>query len=296
MPEVEERVSKLEEVLQEFIVNVEHSHLRTEEGLRRLHEEIEDFKNATLRFQAESEKDRKALHGEFEGFKAEAEKDRKALHEEFEGFKAEAEKDRKALHEEFERFQAESEKDRKALHKEMAVFKEEMNKFRQRVDAFIEKMERFSQEQKEENRRKNKEWSAIAKKMGTIVEDLIAPALRPVLGKYFNCEVSMEGQRIFRRKDGEDFEIDAIAMCDDKVFMIEANSTPRWNDIEYIKEKGERFFEFFPEYRGKELVVIFGSISFPENIIRQASKNRIYVLAWREWEYMDILNFDEVKK
>jgi hypothetical protein len=73
----------------------------------------------------------------------------------------------------------------------------------------------------------------------------------------------MEGQRIFRRKDGEDFEIDAIAMCDDKVFMIEANSTPRWNDIEYIKEKGERFFEFFPELQGKGVGSYFWKHLFP---------------------------------
>jgi hypothetical protein len=147
---------------------------------------------------------------------------------------------------------------------------------------------------KEESKKKNKEWSNLAKKMGTIVEDLIAPALRPVLSNYFNCQVTMEGQRMFRRKNGEDFEIDAIAACSDKVFMIEAKSTPRLNDIKEIADKRDRFFEFFPEHSGKDLIVIYGSITFPENIIRQASKNRMYVLGWREWEYMDILNFNEI--
>ncbi len=191
--------------------------------------------------------------------------------------------------EEMRAFRDESEKDRKALHEEMREFKEEMRVFRDKMDRNIEEM-------KEESKRKNREWSNLAKKMGTIVEDLIAPALRPVLSKYFNCEVSMEGQRMFRRRNGEDYEIDAIAVCDDRVFMVEARSTPRFDDIKEIKEKSERFFEFFPEHKGKELVVIFGSITFPQNVIRQASKKRIYVLAWREWEYMDILNFEEVSK
>lgn len=171
----------------------------------------------------------------------------------------------------------------------------ELKEFKDEMKNFKDEMLDFKTRQDEENRRKNKEWSNLAKKMGTIVEDLIAPALRPVLSNYFNCEVTMEGQRQFRRKEGEDYEIDAIAGCDDKVFMVEARSTPRFSDIKEIAEKKERFFEFFPEHAGKELIVIYGSISFSENVIKEASKHRLYVLGWREWEYMDILNFNEIK-
>ena len=186
----------------------------------------------------------------------------------------------RAFKDEMRASREESERDRKALHNEMKEFKDEMSDFKKRQD--------------EENRRKNKEWSNLAKKMGTIVEDLIAPALRPVLSSYFNCQVTMEGQRQFRRKDGEDYEIDAIAGCDNRVFMIEAKSTPRFSDVKDIAVKRDRFFDFFPEHEGKELIVIYGSITFPDNIIKEASKNRMYVLGWREWEYMDILNFNEV--
>jgi len=168
------------------------------------------------------------------------------------------------------------------LEKEMKEFKDEMRGFKK--------------EQDEEWRKWRKEWSNIAKKMGTIVEDLIAPALRPMLEKYFKCDVTMEGQRQFRRKNGQDYEIDAIAGCDDKVFMVEVRSTPRINYVDEIIEKRERFFEFFPEHKGKELIVIFGGITLPDNVIQHASKNKIYVMAWREWEYMDILNFDEVQR
>ena len=159
---------------------------------------------------------------------------------------------------------------------------------------FKDEMKGFRKEQDEEWKKWRKEWSNLAKKMGTIVEDLIAPALRPVLSKYFGCDVKTEGQRMFRRKDGEDYEIDAIAMCDDKIFMIEERSTPRINYVDDIAEKGKRFYEFYPEYRDKKLVIIFGGITFPDNIIKYASRKGIYVMGWREWEYMDILNFDEI--
>jgi hypothetical protein len=175
------------------------------------------------------------------------------------------------------------------LEREMKEFKDEMKEFK-------DEMRGFKKQQDEEWRKWRKEWSNISKKMGTIVEDLIAPALRPVLEKYFKCDVTMEGQRQFRRKNGQDYEIDAIAGCDDKVFMVEVRSTPRINYVDEIAEKKEKFFEFFPEHKGKELIVIFGGITFPNNIIQHASKNKIYVMAWREWEYMDILNFDEVQR
>jgi hypothetical protein len=157
-------------------------------------------------------------------------------------------------------------------------------------------LRKFKDEMREEGRKRNKEWSNLAKKMGTLVEDLIAPALRPVLSKYFNCDATMEGQRMRRRKEGDSYEIDAMAVCDDKVFMVEVKSTMRVNYIDEIVKKKERFFEFSPEHKGKELLVICGSITFEEDIIRYATKNGIYVMGWREWEYMDILNFDEISR
>ncbi|MCX8069533.1 MAG: hypothetical protein N2738_03420 [Thermodesulfovibrionales bacterium] len=177
---------------------------------------------------------------------------------------------------------------------EMAEFKNEMKEFKNEMSEFKNEMSEFKNRQEEENKRKNKEWSNLAKKMGTIVEDLIAPALRPTLKKYFNCELTLEGQRMRRRIKGDEYEIDAIAMCEDKVFMIEVKSTPRQNDIEDILEKAEKFFEFFPEYAPRQLIKVFGGISFDDSVIMQASKHGIYVLGWREWEYMDILNFDAV--
>lgn len=35
----------------------------------------------------------------------------------------------------------------------------------------------------------------------------------------------------------------------------------------------------------KELIVILGDITFLDNVIQHASKNKIYVMAWREWEH-----------
>ena len=300
MKTLEYRVESLESLLGQFIVNNDIALRRLENKIDRYIEEAEkDRKAAEERLQKhieEAQRDRKAAEERLQKHIEEAEKDRKAAQERLQKHIEEAEKDRKAAEERLQKHIEEAEKDRKAFQEEMKAFKDEMKAFKEEMKAFKDEMLEFKRRQEEENIRKNKEWSALAKKMGTIVEDLIAPALRPTLSKYFNCEVSMGGQRIFRRKNGEDYEIDAIAGCEDKIFMIEARSTPKVEDVKEIKKKSERFFEFFPEHNGKELIVIFGSITFPENVIKYASKQGIYVLAWREWQYMDILNFEEVKR
>jgi hypothetical protein len=53
---------------------------------------------------------------------------------------------------------------------------------------------------------------------------------------------------------------------------------------------------FFPEHEGKTLVPIFGSVIFPDHILKYATRKGLYVMAYREWDYVDILNFDEVNQ
>lgn len=195
-------------------------------------------------------------------------------------------------------FKKEMKASRESSEKELNTFKEEMQASRENSEkeliAFKEDMKAFREESEKDRKKMNQEWSNLAKKLGTIVEDLIAPALGPTLTKYFNCTAFLKGLRMSGRMNGEICEVDAIAISEEMVFMIEARSTPRVNDVKEIKEKTKRFFDFFPEYKGKKLIAIFGSIIFPENVLKYASRSGIYVMGWREWEYMDVLNFDEV--
>ena len=131
---------------------------------------------------------------------------------------------------------------------------------------------------------------------GTLDEDLVYPAVRPVVSKYFMCDPISKSIRNLKRKGGDSFEVDVLAVCDDKVFMIEVRSTPRVNYVDEILEKVSLFKKFFPEYEDKEVIPIFASITFPDNIIQYATRKGLYVMAYREWEYMDIINFDEIDK
>lgn len=78
--------------------------------------------------------------------------------------------------------------------------------------------------------------------------------------------------------------------------MIEVKSSPKPDHVEEILEKATLFKNFFPEYADKELIVIFAGIIFPENVVKYATRKGLYVMEYREWKYMDIINFEEASK
>ncbi|QID33976.1 hypothetical protein [Pampinifervens florentissimum] len=185
---------------------------------------------------------------------------------------------------------------------EMADFKKWvvrfLSEYKREVDRQIREYKEDTNKKIEEYRKENnKRWGELVNKLGTIVEDIIYPAFRPVIRKYFGCELEKTFMRLeyTNRQKGIYEEFDAVAVCEDKVFLLEVKSTPREKHIEEFKEKANRFLQYFPEFAGKRLILIMASLSFNEDFIKQLSKANIYAMAYREWEYMDILNFEEVK-
>jgi hypothetical protein len=179
---------------------------------------------------------------------------------------------------------------------EMGTFKEEMKMFKDEMKTFKEEMRAFKDEMKADRREMNRQWGNLSKKMGTIVEDIVAPAVRPAVRKYFKVDPYLLIRSLRKRVGSEEYEVDAIAVTDRQVFWMEAKSSPRSEHVKEILEKAGQFAKFFPEYQDKQLIVIMAGLSFPSEIIQHASKMGVYVLAYREWDYMDILNFEEVRR
>ncbi len=187
---------------------------------------------------------------------------------------------------------------RREVDRQIREYKEETDR---KIAEYRAETDKQIREHKEETRNQirenNKRWGELANKLGTIVEDIIYPAFRPVVRKYFGCEPEKTFMRLeyTNRQKGIYEEFDAVAVCEDKVFLLEVKSTPREKHIEEFKEKAKRFLEYFPEFAGKKLILIMASLSFNEGFVKQLSKANIYAMAYREWEYMDILNFEEVE-
>lgn len=177
------------------------------------------------------------------------------------------------------------------LSDEMKEFKDEMKEFKQ-------EMKEFKNEARQEHKQMNRQWGNLANKLGTIVEDIIAPAIRPVLKKYFGADIDYLALNV--RKQDKSIELkgefDVIACDSDRVYLVEVKSTPKSDYLDAFLENMKKFSRLFPEFGEKQLIPIFASLRIEDELTDLASENNVYTMAYREWEYMDILNFSGVSR
>ncbi|MCD6363890.1 MAG: hypothetical protein J7M13_07870, partial [Synergistetes bacterium] len=185
--------------------------------------------------------------------------------------------------EDFKRWKEEMDAWRKKSDEDFKRWKEEMEKERKKTD---ERIDTLRQEW-------YKQWGDLARKMGTLVEDIVAPALPEAIERRFNLKISDISVRRLKRKNGDSYETDIVAVAGDYVFVVEVRSYPRPSDIDEVDEKISRFLEFFPEYCDRKIIPVYSTLYANDNIINRATKKKIYVLALKG-DYMDFINADRL--
>ena len=202
------------------------------------------------------------------------------------------------LSREVDRFKQEMDR----FREEMDRFREEMDKFREEMRDFKEEMRREMKEFKEEMRREMKEfkqemnrrWGELANRLGTLVEDIVAPAVPDVIKRHFNLEIELMGIRMRRKMSELKGEYDVVAMADGMIFIVEVKS--RFN-IEYVRdfqEKLAKFRDLFPEYGDRQLVGIIASLRLDDEVVKEATGRGFYAMAMKG-EYMDLINVEELR-
>ncbi len=255
--EVKERVSRLEEAIEEFVksVGIEfnklyNSQMRTEAELRAFKDEMRAFKD-----------EMKVFKDEMKVFKDEM----KAFKDEMKVFKEEM----------------------KAFKDEMKVFKDEMKVFKDEMNAFKDEMKDFKDEM-------NKKWGDLARKLGTVAEDIVAPGIPYAIKKTFNLDVTEVSVRRRKRIDGEEREYDVIAVAGEYVFLIDVKSTYRKGYLDEFEELKGDFFKYFREYKSLRIVPVIASFSFSEEILKAATK-RGWLAVQLGGDYLEFINKDKVK-
>ena len=184
---------------------------------------------------------------------------------------------------------------------EMHEFKDEMKDFKDEMKDFKDEMKDFKEESRAEQKAMNKRWGELANKLGTVVEDIVAPNTRRIAREYFDCpELDFFAVRVDKRKPDDPSarrEFDVVAVAGDLVFLNETKSTVRESYvrefIEFVNNKA--FFDYFPEYAGKRLIPLFASLSVPDDKVKMLSKAGIYVMAMTDTT-MDLVNYGDVAK
>ncbi|MBI2471272.1 MAG: hypothetical protein HYV59_08540 [Planctomycetes bacterium] len=126
----------------------------------------------------------------------------------------------------------------------------------------------------------NIKWGEMARKLGTLTEDLVAPSIPRIVNEEYGLEVSFLGIRMKKKlRDGRIKEYDAIAVADEYVFVDETKSTLNREYVnDFIKDIQE-FRDYFPEYEKNKIIGILASLYADEGVVRYAEKSGFLVLA-----------------
>ncbi|WP_296808215.1 hypothetical protein [Thiocapsa sp.] len=179
-----------------------------------------------------------------------------------------------------------------AMRTEMSLARlsEEMLEFKDEMSSFKDEMLAFNEESQRERRSMNKQWGDLANRLGTPVEDIVAPNLPRVAAELFSCPVAdLFGVRVVRRFGGETREYDALLVCPEVVLVNETKSRLTDAHVEGILERLAEIPHVFPEYADRRAVGVLASLYPDASVVRRATRRGVLVMGMGD-ETMHILN------
>ncbi|MBM3833381.1 MAG: hypothetical protein FJ403_08935 [Verrucomicrobia bacterium] len=145
-----------------------------------------------------------------------------------------------------------------------------------------------------------KQWGEITQKMGTFVEDIVAPNI-PHLGREVfklggTNEELFSGPRLRLRHPSDPSrmrEFDYVYATERGWVVVASKTDPKLKDIDLFREMLSEVREYFPQYAQSPLKPVFASLYIPEHVADYCTRHGIYALGMGP-ETMQILNLPQL--
>ncbi len=282
---LETRTDSLENILGRFISSVNRTMVRLETDTLNFRQEIKEFKD-------EVRADTKNLKDEMRDFKDEIRADTQKFKDEI---RADTQKFKDEIRADTQKFKHEIRADTQKLKDEMKEFKDEMKEFKDNTDSILTRMEAETKALKKGLR---EEAGRLDNKMGTLVENMVAPSIPGIAKTYFSDrEFSFFAVRVWKKRigrPGEGREFDVVAVSENNFYVNETKSSPKPEYVNKFAKVLEDLPDYFPECLDKKIIPVFSSLHIPENVTLHLTRHGIYAMGLKE-DTMELLNFDEVK-
>jgi hypothetical protein len=173
---------------------------------------------------------------------------------------------------------------------ELSRLSREMREFKDEMQEFKDEMKGFKTEAEKDRRDMNRKWGELANKMGTLVEDIVAPNLPRIAKELLGCgEAEYVGERVRKKCGDRNAEYDFLVVCPNDILINETKSNLNSRDVDDILETLDGFPDFFPEYKNRRIIGVLASIHVDESLVRYAGSKGVLVMAMGD-ETMEILN------
>ena len=130
---------------------------------------------------------------------------------------------------------------------------------------------------------------------GKLIESLVAPGMVAQFQK-LNMEINGMTQRVQKKKQGKNIEIDVLLINNKVIIPVEVKTTL---DVKAVNEHIEKhlipFKMFFPEYKDN---IVYGAVAYihkEENADRYAYKKGLFVLTFGDSDLVVIKNDKQFK-
>ncbi|MEZ4860279.1 MAG: hypothetical protein R3C14_03200 [Caldilineaceae bacterium] len=185
------------------------------------------------------------------------------------------------------------------LSMEMREFKDEMRDFKDEMSDFKDEMRDYKEESRLEIQKMRKQWGELSNRLGTMVEDLVAPSIGRILRTVVNCpeeQMDMVAIRVQQRRsnDNRQREFDAIAVCGEYMLINETKSRLSPEDITAFAKFLPEARTYFPQYADRKIIGAIASLYVDASLVRRGERLGLIVLGFGE-DVMDVLNTPDFK-
>ena len=159
-------------------------------------------------------------------------------------------------------------------------FKDEMRGFKNEMLDFKDEMQSFKNEMLIYRRQANQEWGRLANRLGSLVEDLIQPALPVLVEEWEGRRPEHFGINLRRRlAGGREREYDAMAAVGNHLYVASIKSVLHSRDVDRFVAGLGALRLFFPEYEQYRLIGVLAAPAVEMNVVKRAEKRGLYCLA-----------------
>ncbi len=148
----------------------------------------------------------------------------------------------------------------------------------QQVGKEVERVSQEVEQVSKEVQRVSRDIGNLGGKWGRFVENMVAPACETL---FLNrgIPVHQVSQRVKKKLNGKTIEIDVLVTNENHVLVVEVKSNLGVDDVKELIADLEKFRQFFPEYKQKQLYGAVAGIEIEQGADKYAYRQGLFVLA-----------------